>query len=235
VIYGGPERLAAFDAADGARDGLLSLAHLGDRFTFTEPDPVPIDEGGPDPDGPTPGDDDLAGTAGADRADLLAGDDRFAARGGRDVVLGGSGADTVTGGAGADTIDGGAGPDDLAGEGGGDRIAGGDGTDRLRGAGGADRLEGGRGADTVAGGAGGDTFLFAGGDGADTVADFALAFDTLRLDPSLWRGDKSPAEVIEDHARVRGGDALLDFGDGDRLRLTGVTDLDALEGALAIA
>lgn len=69
----------------------------------------------PPPAGPTTGDDDLTGTAGADVVDMLAGDDVYDALGGNDSVLGNAGNDTLMGGAGDDTLDGGAGADHLVG------------------------------------------------------------------------------------------------------------------------
>lgn len=76
------------------------------------------------------------------------------ARGGNDTVTGGSGNDTILGGAGADLLIGGAGHDSLDG-----------GT-------GNDTLWGGTGNDVLTGGAGNDRFIYAVGDGHDTITDF---------------------------------------------------------------
>jgi Ca2+-binding RTX toxin-like protein len=76
--------------------------------------------------------------------------------------------DVVLGGAGNDQIGGGAGNDDLRGEAGNDTIWGEDGDDFVN---------GGAGNDNLIGSAGNDVFIFAPGDGNDTVADFKNAGD----------------------------------------------------------
>ena len=77
--------------------------------------------------------------------------------------------------------DGGKGKDELIGGSGNDELAGGKGRDTLRGMDGEDILEGGKGPDVLIGGAGDDTltgehswdtFVFAPGDGNDTITDF---------------------------------------------------------------
>lgn len=215
IIYGGPGRLAALDAADGTVDGLLSLAHLDDLLTFVEPDPVPID----DEPLPTPGDDNLRGTAGDDRVDLLAGNDVYAGGDGNDVIIGGTGRDTLQGQGGNDSIRGG---------GGVDQVLGGAGRDTLSGFKGNDRLTGGEGSDQQWGGDGADRFVFADGDGRDTIRDFNPAVDFLVLDSNLWTGVKTVAQVLNDHAQFIGGVIALDFGSGDSIRLAGIFDQGVL-------
>jgi Ca2+-binding RTX toxin-like protein len=56
-----------------------------------------------------------------------------------------------------------------------DDLSGGNGGDTLVGNGGDDSLGGEKGLDTLFGGAGNDEFLFSGGDGNDTIADFGIA------------------------------------------------------------
>src|SRR5690606_485885 len=88
----------------------------------------------------------LEGGAARDRIYGLGRDDEILGRGDADVLLGNRGDDSLLGGGGADELHGNRGEDRLAGEGG------------------ADRLAGGRGA---------DVFVFAPGDGRDTILDFA--------------------------------------------------------------
>ena len=221
VIYGGPGRLAALDAADGLVDGVMSLAHLDDVLTFSEPEPVPIVEGPV----PTVGNDAFIGRAGADVIDLLGGNDRY---------RGGGGNDRVSGGAGRDLLRGDAGDDLLRGGGGNDRLQGISGRDTLTGDSGDDTLTGGAGADDLSGGIGRDVFVFADGCGRDLIRDFSPAADRLVLDDSLWDGTKTEAQVLADHAALTGGVLVLDFGDGDTIRLLGLTAGDQLVGRIDI-
>ena len=78
----------------------------------------------------------------------------------------------TTGSAGPDTLTGGGASDRIYGAGGGDDIKGGGGGDILLGNRGADRLAGEAGRDWLRGGKGPDVFVFAPGDGRDTIADF---------------------------------------------------------------
>ncbi len=110
-----------------------------------------------------------------------------------DTLTGGDGNDTLHGGAGGDTLDGWSGDDTVHGDAGDDTLYGGDGNDTLDGGEGVDTLWGGRGDDTLRGGRGDD--WMSGGIGADTFA-FAV-------------GD--------------GHDRISDFGDGDTIRITGVS------------
>ena len=128
------------------------------------------------------GDDVLRGGPGADTLhggagnDTLVGDDgdpEASAPGeGADLLDGEDGHDTLYGDGGADTLVGGDGDDVLYGGADGDTLVGGSGNDALYGDGGDDVLEGDGGDDTLTGGPGADTFVFAAGDGADTITDF---------------------------------------------------------------
>ena len=92
-----------------------------------------------------------------------------------DDILAGDRRDNVLeGGAGDDTLYGGPG-------GGDDVMSGNAGNDRLFGGLGNDRLDGGTGDDRLAGGAGADVFVFAPGNGADTITDFANSQDRIDL------------------------------------------------------
>ncbi len=112
---------------------------------------------------------------GSDRNNLYrlhADNDYVDANGGHDVVFGGSGRDVILGGTGSDALFG-----DL----GWDVIRGDDGHDRLFGGAGQDRITGGTGRDLILGGTGRDTFVFATGDGRDTVVDFKVSADSIDL------------------------------------------------------
>jgi Ca2+-binding RTX toxin-like protein len=99
------------------------------------------------------------------------------------VQSGTNGKDTLTGNSGNDYLDGGNGDDKLYGSAGNDTLLGGNGDDLLVGDAGNDSLNGGLGNDTLRGGLGNDTltsgsgidvFVFAPGDGTDTITDFSL-------------------------------------------------------------
>jgi Ca2+-binding RTX toxin-like protein len=85
------------------------------------------------------------------------------------VLLGTTGDDSLTGGSGADLINGGAGNDSLSGS---------DGNDILN---------GGTGNDTLDGGAGNDVYLFAKGDGIDTINNY----DPTNNDPTASNSERS--------------------------------------------
>ena len=74
------------------------------------------------------------------------------------------------------------GDDTLAGTDGDDTLDGGAGDDTLYGYGGDDTLRGGVGNDVLEGGKGADIFEFAPGDGHDTIKDFEVGVDKIRLD-----------------------------------------------------
>lgn len=109
---------------------------------------------------------------------------------GADTLIGGTGDDMISGGAMGDLLGGGAGNDHLSGDRGMDRLFGGDGGDWLEGGRGRDELSGeagddvligGVGNDLLMGGEGADVFVFAAGDGRDTVLDFRPGEDVIAL------------------------------------------------------
>jgi Ca2+-binding RTX toxin-like protein len=113
---------------------------------------------------------------------------------------GGNGNDTLTGTAGNDLLNGGNGNDSLIGYAGNDTLIGGNGTDFLVGSAGDDLLDGGNGSDTLRGGLGNDTltggngqdiFVFASGEGIDTINDFQLGTDKIGLTEGLTFGNLS--------------------------------------------
>ncbi|MBB2485714.1 hypothetical protein H5407_10835 [Mitsuaria sp. WAJ17] len=81
----------------------------------------------------------------------------------------GAGNDALAFGAGNDTLDAQAGDDLVLAGAGADKVTGGSGNDSLFGEAGVDTLAGGAGSDLLVGGAGNDTYVFALGDGADTI------------------------------------------------------------------
>ncbi|MEO1328687.1 MAG: hypothetical protein AAFW46_03420 [Pseudomonadota bacterium] len=121
------------------------------------------------------------------------GDDDIRGGSGRDVLLGEVGDDTLEGGKGADLLDGGFGQDVLDGGRGRDRLFGGEGDDILDGGRGDDQLRGGEGADTLTGGRGEDSYLYAFGEGGDTLLDFDIRKDKWGLDAADF-GIEGPLE-----------------------------------------
>ena len=182
------------------------------------------------------GDDDDSGAASGD--DLLdggSGDDILYGDGGDDVLLGGDDDDALHGGgghdelygddddsgaaSGDDLLDGGSGDDILYGDGGDDVLEGGADDDTLYGGAGLDTLYGDGGVDSLTGGTGADTFVFAAGDGADTITDFfpeegdridlsafagleGFASLTLTADGGRQRDDPGPARLWRRHGAV---------------------------------
>jgi len=178
-----------------------------------------------------PGNDTVHGGNGRDLVFLGAGADRFGDNG-----QGGKlGRDTVHGGGGNDTIQGGSGGDVFSGGGGKDRILGGHGGDRLFGGAGADLLNGGPGNDTLTGGAGPDKFVFGPGFGHDRIVNFADDIDHIKLQHGLWTDMLTPSQVVADYAHADGDSVVFDFGNGDVLTVTGVSDPSLLANDLMIA
>ena len=187
------------------------------------------------------GDDLLDGGAGDDR--LLGGlrNDRLTGGDGADELLGEAGFDRLEGGRGDDRLYGGAQADNLFGQGGDDRLEGGDGADRLfggtgdddlsggmgndalRGGGGFDRLAGGAGDDLLWGEFNADVFVFADACGSDRVMDFEWANRGEKLDVSGLTALVGWHDIRDNHLSQVGADAVIDAGDGDEIRLTGVS------------
>jgi RTX calcium-binding nonapeptide repeat (4 copies) len=139
----------------------------------------------------------------------------------RIVVNGRTGDDGLFGYAGGDEMNGRAGDDALRGLEGNDTIGGQGGDDALSGGAGGDDLNGGFGDDELTGGQGADTFVFRslrnGSVETDTIADYREGqIDTIDLagGPERIAGDE----------RVGGVWELTLTGDGDVIRLPGVSD-----------
>jgi Ca2+-binding RTX toxin-like protein len=139
----------------------------------------------------------------------------------RIIVNGRAGDDRLLGYAGGDEMNGRSGHDDLLGLEGNDTIDGGSGGDSLSGGAGHDDLNGGRGDDELTGDQGSDTFVFRGLRNGrvetDTITDYREAqIDTIYLAGGAGR--------IAGEERVAGGWELTLKGDGDVIRLHGVSD-----------
>lgn len=141
----------------------------------------------------------IFGEAGDDRILGKSDNDRLFGNEGRDTIFGGNGVDLLVGGAGADTLNGQNGRDELLGGSGGDVLNGGTGNDLMLGQAKRDHLDGGAGHDTMLGGAGADVlvgrkgndtltggskrdeFHFRRGDGTDTITDFVVGTDLIKI------------------------------------------------------
>jgi Ca2+-binding RTX toxin-like protein len=127
------------------------------------------------------------------------------------LILTGGAAINGTGNTLINTITGNAANNILSGGGGNDTLNGGGGNDTLNGGGGSDTLNGGLGNDTLTGGNGLDIFLFdtaLGVSNVDTITDFNLTQDKIRLDDDIFS-------------------ALSSIGAGNFVSAAGATALDA--------
>ena len=171
----------------------------------------------------------LEGGTGNDTLEGNAGDDLLSGDAGDDLLMGGIGADTLDGGADDDRLEGGGGDDLLIGGAGDDHLLGGRRFDLLLGGAGADTLDGGAGNDTLIGGGGADSFVFRAGSGADRVVDFQNGVDMIEIEAALLGGGSPDAEDLRDIAALDfEGFLVLDFGGGDRLTFTGITNTIAI-------
>ena len=126
--------------------------------------------------------------------------DTLTTAGKNDVSLGG--------GDGGDTIQGGGGDDTLSGDGGSDTIDGKKGNDVI---------DGGSGKDTLTGSAGKDSFVFSApvvSANADTITDFIVKDDTIRLDDQVFKqlgasGKLAKAEFFAGAAAHDADDRIL--------------------------
>jgi Ca2+-binding RTX toxin-like protein len=189
------------------------------------------------------GSDMLSGGTGNDLLDGGAGADHLYGGDNADTLLGGHGNDKLHGNAGRDNLYGGGGDDTLSGGRDDDRLWGGLGNDRFYGGAGDDILDGGSGVDTLAGGAGSDTilggagddvlagnaaadiFIFAEGQGRDTVTDFDALNANEKLDFSAHAAFTSYAALM--NAAVQdGADTVIDLGANASVTLLGVNRSD---------
>ncbi len=115
----------------------------------------------------------------------------------------------------------------LYGNTGNDSLNGGVGDDTLAGKAGADQLTGGAGRDVLTGGTGADTFIFESGSGRDYIQDFSQADgDIVRLQGNLNGSGITDAASALAHVSDKWGSAVLDLGDGNVVRLTGIMTAD---------
>ncbi|HLZ08889.1 MAG TPA: calcium-binding protein, partial [Chloroflexota bacterium] len=162
--------------------------------------------------------DTIYGGGGSDWSFGGEGDDFIDAGEGDDLSFGEAGADVLIGGSGNDVLIGdNPGYVTTAGEG-GDYLDGGSGDDNLQGDGGDDILIGGGGDDVLIGGTGKDTYIFARGDGRDTLTDDSTGPEASVL---MFGEGFDPAKLT-----IRPGSMLLDFGDGDSVDLAGFDHTD---------
>lgn len=193
------------------------------------------------------GNDILSGGDGNDTLDGGVGDDQLAGDAGDDTLRGGEGNDLLDAGAGNDRVDGGSGDDTLEGRAGNDVLDGGAGRDTLRGGDGDDLLTGGAGDDFLAGGIGTDRldggggtnrYLFARGDGHDTIVDayedvVTIYISNLSLQEIVFRRDgtslavtfqSSPGDRLSLSAFFQDEFAIsgirLQYGDGQETLIT---------------
>lgn len=142
----------------------------------------------------TGSDDFIGGDAAANVFQGRSGDDVLEGRGGDDTLLGENGADLLDGGIGADILVGGIGNDTLIG--------------------GSDN-------DWMHGGLDADIFVFAAGDGSDSIADFSVGQDALLLQAGLTITSHTEADVDGEV----GLDTVLDLSSGDTITLLGVSGI----------
>ncbi|MBY0545434.1 MAG: hypothetical protein K2Q14_07810 [Gammaproteobacteria bacterium] len=105
--------------------------------------------------------------------------------------------------------------DSLTGDDNNNQLEGRGGNDVISGGGGNDKIIGGIGNDTLTGGVGNDTFVFAPGDGADTITDFTHGADSIDL--SAYGTNFSSITVT-----ASGPDSIIQAG-ADSITLTNVS------------
>lgn len=146
-----------------------------------------------------------------------------------DTIFGNSGNDELIGRAGADLLDGGSNNDRLMGSAGDDVLRGQSGFDSLFGGRGRDELDGGKGDDKLFGQAGIDNFIFGTGYDRDVVSDYEQNIDNIVLDDALWGGKSLfRQQVLDKFAHDVGDHILFNFGNGDKLFIRNVENVDDL-------
>jgi len=163
------------------------------------------------------GDDTLVGNGTGNTLKGGSGSDILKGNSGRDTLKGNGGSDTLKGGNGWDTLKGNGGADTLKGQKGRDILLGGNGDDTLKGGNHKDTLKGQGGDDTLFGQGGADKFVFAKGDGNDTVADFTDDTDSIRFN------NLGDLDTVLAAATQAGDDVLFDFGGSGTLTVLDTT------------
>ena len=142
--------------------------------------------------------------------------------GGGSEIAGGTGNDVLSAASGANTIEGGDGDDLLGGGFDNDSLFGGAGNDILLGdnsdlIAGADALTGGTGDDLLEGGGGADSFIFATGDGSDTIGTIALDHDDPAASTVIGADFTSGVDlvILSGFGYADGAEALAEVTDVD--------------------
>ncbi|RAP58299.1 hypothetical protein BTJ49_04895 [Oleiagrimonas sp. MCCC 1A03011] len=150
---------------------------------------------------PTSGDDLITGFDSHEVIHGGDGNDTIQAMGGADDLYGDAGDDQLDGGAGVDHLLGGTGNDVLHGGLDADHLEGENGNDSLYGDAGDDVLDGGLGDDYLEGGTGNDVYVFARGDGQDTISnqdDTVNRVDKLEFADGIDVADVTATRVDDD-------------------------------------
>jgi Ca2+-binding RTX toxin-like protein len=178
--------------------------------------------------------DDLRGEDGNDTLDGGAGFDRLFGGNDDDLLMDFDGLGGQFGGSGNDTLLSGDDAGRFFGGGGNDSIEAGGGDDVISGGGGFDLINSGAGNDQIFGDFNADTFVFADGDGIDTIGDFDAFNGLERIDLSGVSAITSLADLNLGSASLGaatfdGADVVIDTGGSNSIRLVGVniSDLDA--------
>ncbi len=170
------------------------------------------------------GSDIISGRGGNDVIHGYNGDDQIQGDAGNDTLYGGDGHDTMSGNSGSDKLYGGTGNDHMEGNAGSDVLYGQNGNDVLYGNEGNDTLAGGKGDDILYGGKGQDVFIFSKGSGNDIIHDFAPhnkaagMRDIVAVSHIIYHS----AEEVLQHTSYHSGNAIIDFGNGNQLSITGI-------------
>ena len=201
------------------------------------------------------GDDSLTGGSNADRIEGGAGNDTSNGGAGNDLLIDLMGSNTQNGGGDSDLLISGGGETTQNGDAGADILLGGFANDVLNGGGGNDilvgdhaggymfgndRLNGGTGNDLLEGGPGADVFIFAPGDGTDTIGEVmvdvvnpgASTIIGVDFDPAVDRIDLTAygfTDISQIYAAINdiGGSAVFSSG-GTTVTIEGVTEAELL-------
>lgn len=219
TLYGGDgfDTLDGGDGRDliwgGLEDDVITGKGNNDTLWGQEGNDSISGGGGADRIGGGNGNDSLLGGADNDTIWGGNGEDQIGAGTGDDIVYGGNGNDQIQGWTGNDILKGAAGHDTLIGDDGNDELTGGNGNDHLEAGSGNDTIYAGSGVDVLLGDEGQDDLW--GGIGADTL-DGGTGNDTLR------GGADTNADVF---VFSTGADIAFEFGAGDMVDLSSVSDL----------
>jgi Ca2+-binding RTX toxin-like protein len=146
---------------------------------------------------------------GTSNTDQLLGDDNS------NIVDGGLGNDFIFGFGGADTLYGGDGADEVHGGAGNDYVVGGAGSDwAVYGGNGNDTLVGGAGTDLLEGGLGSDTYIFARGDGHDTLLS-TLDSTIGKVDTLQFLGGVRPSDLIVNNYDLNAATLIIKLSGSD--------------------